>query len=128
LRQILQIFRISRSKKVREKKKKKEVVTEKVAEKVTYSLHYISIIKTYSDLYHFKPASSIYLMEADYIQGKQDAPVEYIQGEVCTKFTLEARELIEGQVSFIPPPAEASIFLVEGKRKKIRKKVTTKTL
>ena len=68
-------------------------------------------------------------MEADYIQeGKQDEPIEYIQGEVCIKFTLEARELIEGQVSFIPPPAEASIFLVEGKRKKIRKKVTTKTL
>jgi hypothetical protein len=118
LRQILRNFRISRSKIKREKKKKK----------VTYFPHYISFITTYSDLYHFKPASSVYLMEADYIQGKQDAPVEYIQGEVCIKFTLEARELIEGQVSFIPPPAEASIFLVEGKRKKIRKKVTTKTL
>ena len=67
-------------------------------------------------------------MEADYVQDKQDEPVEYIQGEVCTKFTLEARELIEGQVSFIPPQAEASIFLLEGKRKKIRKKVTVKTL
>jgi hypothetical protein len=34
--------------------------------------------------------------------------------------------LIEGQVSFIPPSAEASIFLIEGRRRKIRKQVTTK--
>lgn len=66
-------------------------------------------------------------MEAENIQPKEDAPVSYMQGDVSLKFSLEARELIEGQVSFIPPPPEASIYLLEGKRKKI-KKVTIKNL
>ena len=59
-------------------------------------------------------------MEADYIQeGKQDEPIEYIQGEVCIKFTLEARELIEGQV---PPPSRGINFSSRGKKKKDQKK------
>ena len=61
-------------------------------------------------------------MEADYVQDKQDEPVEYIQGEVCTKFTLEARELIEGQVSFIPPPSRGINFSIRGEKKKDQKK------
>jgi hypothetical protein len=72
------------------------------------------------------PASSVYLIEAEYIHEKQDTPVEYIQGDMCLKFSLEARELIEGQVFFIPPSTEASIFLLEGRRRKNRKQVTTK--